>query len=104
MTSSSIKLDPSCNYIFTFPIPLIVHVLAKEAEAQANVKLVGQGILDQEVNKIVEGDDSAAVEFIDSLILSHKDPDTKIDPRSHKERPKVVNVDDDNVEVKEESA
>ncbi|GJV37971.1 hypothetical protein Tco_1410448 [Tanacetum coccineum] len=77
---------------------------AKEAEAQANVKLVEQGVLDQDVNKIVEGDESAAVEFVDSLILSHKDPDTRIDPGSHKERPKVVNVDDDNVEVKEESS
>ncbi|GKF57946.1 hypothetical protein Tco_0171483, partial [Tanacetum coccineum] len=31
---------------------------AQEAEAQANVKLVEQHLLDEEVNKIVEGDDS----------------------------------------------
>nr|GEY21393.1 hypothetical protein [Tanacetum cinerariifolium] len=69
---------------------------AKEAEAQANVKLLEQCILDHEVNKIVEGDEGAVVEFVNSLNLSHEDPATRINLRSHKGRPKVVNVDDDN--------
>ncbi|GKG52747.1 hypothetical protein Tco_0549859, partial [Tanacetum coccineum] len=43
--------------------------------------------------KIVEGDDSNAIEFADSLLLSQENTDTKIDPGSDKERPEVINVD-----------
>ncbi|GKE66934.1 hypothetical protein Tco_1521095, partial [Tanacetum coccineum] len=70
---------------------------AKEAEARDNVKLVEQHILDEDVNKLVEGDDSTVVKFADSLILSQEDADTRIDQGSHKERPEAMNVDDHNV-------
>ncbi|GJX16403.1 hypothetical protein Tco_0217235 [Tanacetum coccineum] len=40
---------------------------AKEAEAQENVKLVEQHLLNKDVNKIAEGGDSTAVEFSDSV-------------------------------------
>nr|GEW25342.1 hypothetical protein [Tanacetum cinerariifolium] len=58
-----------------------------------NVKLLEQHLLDEDVNKIVEGDDSNAIEFADSLLLSQENPDTKIDPGSDKERPEAMNVD-----------
>nr|GEU53199.1 hypothetical protein [Tanacetum cinerariifolium] len=57
-----------------------------------------------DVNKLVEGDDSTAIEFGDSLILSQEDADARIDRRSHKERPKAMNVDDHNVVVGEEDS
>ncbi|GJW34815.1 hypothetical protein Tco_0057735 [Tanacetum coccineum] len=39
---------------------------AQEAEAQANIKLVEQYLLDEDINKIVEGDDADANEFADT--------------------------------------
>ncbi|GJU54573.1 hypothetical protein Tco_1228287 [Tanacetum coccineum] len=75
----------------------------KEAKAQANVKLVKQHILDQEVNNLVEGNVSVAAEFTDSLILSQEDLGTRIDPWSHKERPEAQII-DDNVEDEEEES
>ncbi|GJX34621.1 hypothetical protein Tco_0246178 [Tanacetum coccineum] len=66
------------------PIP----ISAQEAEAQANVKIVEQHLLDEDVNKIVEGDDATTDEFADSVLLSQEDPDTRIDLMSDKERPK----------------
>nr|GEV71104.1 hypothetical protein [Tanacetum cinerariifolium] len=70
-----------------------------------NVKILEQHLLDEDVNKIVEGDDSNAIEFADSLLLSQENPDTKIDPGSDKERPEAMNVDYvATVEEDEESA
>ncbi|GJV35565.1 hypothetical protein Tco_1408042 [Tanacetum coccineum] len=42
---------------------------------------------------LAEKDDSTAIEFVDSLLLSQEDPGTKIDPRSDKERPEAMNID-----------
>ncbi|GKG60561.1 hypothetical protein Tco_0614123, partial [Tanacetum coccineum] len=50
----------------------------KEAKAQENVKLVEQHLLDEDVNKIVEGDDSTDVKFFASVLLSQKDFGTRI--------------------------
>nr|GEW22241.1 hypothetical protein [Tanacetum cinerariifolium] len=49
---------------------------AKEAGAQDNVKLVEKHLLDEDVNTIVEGDDSTDVEFANSVLLSQEDPGT----------------------------
>ncbi|GJW97874.1 hypothetical protein Tco_0179682 [Tanacetum coccineum] len=81
------------------PIPT-----AEQAEARDNVKLVERHIMDEDVNKLVEGDDFTAVEFADSLIISQEDANTRIDPGSHKERPKAMNVKDHNVVVEEEES
>ncbi|GJY23921.1 hypothetical protein Tco_0397579 [Tanacetum coccineum] len=40
---------------------------------------------DEDVNKIVEGDNAIADEFTDTVFLSQKDLNTRIDPRSYKE-------------------
>ncbi|GKC28838.1 hypothetical protein Tco_1036132 [Tanacetum coccineum] len=75
---------------------------AKEVEARENIKLVTNAILEQEVKKMVEGEEEVDVAFIDSLILSQEDPDTRLEQRSHKERPEDKNDDDDeddNVDV-----
>ncbi|GJT72213.1 hypothetical protein Tco_1031499 [Tanacetum coccineum] len=48
---------------------------AQEAEAQANVKLVEQYLLDEDINKIVEGDDADANEFADTVLLKEEASD-----------------------------
>ncbi|GJX38379.1 hypothetical protein Tco_0251682 [Tanacetum coccineum] len=52
---------------------LLSYTLAKstqEAYAQVNVKLVEQHLLDEDVNKIVEGDNAIDDEFTDTVLLS----------------------------------
>ncbi|GJR42151.1 hypothetical protein Tco_1310254 [Tanacetum coccineum] len=56
-------------------------------EAQQNVKRVKEHLVDEE---IVEGnDDVDENQFVDEILNSQKDPDTRIEPESHKERPEV---------------
>nr|GEV50862.1 hypothetical protein [Tanacetum cinerariifolium] len=45
---------------------------AQEAEAQANVKLLEQHLLDKDVKQIVEGDESDANKFVDDIIMSQE--------------------------------
>ncbi|GJZ17133.1 hypothetical protein Tco_0553256 [Tanacetum coccineum] len=39
-------------------------------------------MLDEDITKLVEGEDSGADKFADEMMLSQKDPDTRIDPGS----------------------
>ncbi|GKC54868.1 hypothetical protein Tco_1077613 [Tanacetum coccineum] len=64
----------------------------REAEARENVKLVEQHMLDEDVNKLVEGKESVANQFADDMIMSQEDPDTRIDPGSQKEIREMVKV------------
>ncbi|GJW20245.1 retrovirus-related pol polyprotein from transposon TNT 1-94 [Tanacetum coccineum] len=80
---------------------------AKEYETQQNVKHVEEHLLDEDVNKLVEGEESDANQFTDDMVLSQEDPDTRIDPGSHKESPEVKKVDEYvsvDEEVEEETA
>ncbi|GJR55146.1 hypothetical protein Tco_1405667 [Tanacetum coccineum] len=61
-----------------------------------------QHLLDEDVNKIVEGYDANANEFADSVLLSQEDPDTRIDPVSDMERLEVMKIDDYVITAKEE--
>ncbi|GJV25550.1 hypothetical protein Tco_1261937 [Tanacetum coccineum] len=58
---------------------------AQEAEAQANVHLVEQHLMDEDINQIVEGDESDADKFADDMIMSQDVTYTRIDPGSQKE-------------------
>ncbi|GJT28622.1 hypothetical protein Tco_0908897 [Tanacetum coccineum] len=64
-------------------------------------------LLDEDVNKLVEGEESDANKFADDMLLSQEDPGTTIDPGSYKESPEAkkvaeyVSVDE---EVEEEKA
>ncbi|GJY11681.1 hypothetical protein Tco_0380990 [Tanacetum coccineum] len=67
------------------------------AEIEKNHMTVTEQVkaaLDYEVDKMVEGEEEVDVGFVDSLILSQEDPDTRIDPRIQKENPKEKNDDD----------
>ncbi|GJZ31787.1 hypothetical protein Tco_0576834 [Tanacetum coccineum] len=58
---------------------------AEEYEAKENVKCVAQHIMDDDINKIVKGEDFNTNWFVDDMMLSQEDPGTRIDLRSHKE-------------------
>ncbi|GJS03044.1 hypothetical protein Tco_0319552 [Tanacetum coccineum] len=62
----------------------------EDLEARENVKKVEENLVDEEIKKIVEGSDNVDEdEFMDKTINSQEDPDTMLEPRSHKERPEV---------------
>nr|GEV16224.1 retrovirus-related Pol polyprotein from transposon TNT 1-94 [Tanacetum cinerariifolium] len=62
----------------------------KDLKAQQNVKRVKEYLVDEEIEKIVEGnDDVDENQFVDEIQNSQEDPDTRIEPQSHKERPEV---------------
>ncbi|GJS00564.1 hypothetical protein Tco_0317072 [Tanacetum coccineum] len=76
-------------------VSLAEAVSAKEAEEKENVERVEKGIISEEVDKMVEGDEEVDERFADSLILSQEDPDTRIDLGSHKKSPEKEKEDDD---------
>ncbi|GJS67959.1 hypothetical protein Tco_0682524 [Tanacetum coccineum] len=94
-------------------LSLTLHITALAAEAQENIAKVQEKLDEEEIEKMVEGDDdeeSYASMFADSIINDDVDDScTKIKPGSHKEHPEIFNVDDDpikkeknNVEIEKE--
>ncbi|GJT31252.1 hypothetical protein Tco_0911527 [Tanacetum coccineum] len=79
----------------------------EECKAQQNIKRVKEHELDEDIKKLVEGEESDANKFADDMIQSQEDPDTRIDLGSYKESLEVkkvveyVSVDE---EVEEETA
>nr|GEU78872.1 hypothetical protein [Tanacetum cinerariifolium] len=68
---------------------------AKVYEEQQNVALVKNKILEEDVEKLVEGDDeSSGDEIANTMVLSDEDSDDRIEPGSHKENLEEI-VDDD---------
>ncbi|GKE02935.1 hypothetical protein Tco_1390918, partial [Tanacetum coccineum] len=84
-------------------LSLALYKTAKITEEQENVVAVLDKILEEDVDKIVEGEDeeSYANEFIDIVLLDEEDFGNKIEPRSHKENLKEVDDDDDDEEEEE---
>nr|GEU37830.1 retrotransposon protein, putative, unclassified [Tanacetum cinerariifolium] len=83
---------------------LTLHKTALAAEAQENIAKVQEKLNEEEIEKMVKGDEdeeSYASEFADSVLNDDvDDSDTKIEPESHKENPE--NVDDNNEEIEKE--
>nr|GFA79367.1 hypothetical protein [Tanacetum cinerariifolium] len=83
-------------------LSLTLHKTALAAESQENSAKVKEKLDEEEIEKMVEGgkdEESYASEFVDSLINDDVDDfGTKIEPESHKEYPKIVNDDDDQIE------
>ncbi|GJV94372.1 retrovirus-related pol polyprotein from transposon TNT 1-94 [Tanacetum coccineum] len=78
-------------------LSLALHKTAKIAEEQENMAAVKEKILEEDVEKIVEGEDeeSYAREFADSVFLDEEDSGTRLEPKSHKENPETDDDDDD---------
>ncbi|GKF64493.1 hypothetical protein Tco_0187941, partial [Tanacetum coccineum] len=65
---------------------------AEEYEAQHAIKKVDEHMMDEDIEKLVKGEYSDANKFDDDMINIQEDPDTKIDPESHKESLKAKKV------------
>ncbi|GKC87765.1 hypothetical protein Tco_1148414 [Tanacetum coccineum] len=80
-------------------LSLTLHKPTLAAEAQENVAKVQEKLAEEEIEKMVEGEEdeeSYASEFANSMLNDDDDDSgTRIEPRSHKENPKVVEDDDD---------
>ncbi|GJX07957.1 hypothetical protein Tco_0195889 [Tanacetum coccineum] len=85
-------------------LSLTLHKTALAAEAQENIAKVQEKLAEDEIEKMVEGDEdeeSYASEFADSILNDDiDDSGTRLAPGSHKENPKKV--DDDDVEIEKE--
>ncbi|GKB01560.1 hypothetical protein Tco_0829604, partial [Tanacetum coccineum] len=85
-------------------LSLALHKTAKIGKEQENVAAVQDKILEEDVEKIIEGQDEEyyASKFADSISLDEEDSYTRIEPESHKENPEIVDDDDDNKEEEED--
>nr|GEV70063.1 hypothetical protein [Tanacetum cinerariifolium] len=83
-------------------LSLTLHKTALPTEAQENSAKVQEKINDEEIEKMVEGDEdkeSYASEFANSMIKDGVDNfGTRLEPVSHKEHPKIINNNDDQIE------
>ncbi|GKE42641.1 hypothetical protein Tco_1469925 [Tanacetum coccineum] len=83
-------------------LSLTLHKIALAAEAQENIAKVQEKLDEEEIEKMVEGDEdeeSYASEFADSMINDDVDDSgTRIEPGSHKEHSENVNDDDEEIE------
>ncbi|GJR61136.1 hypothetical protein Tco_1503298 [Tanacetum coccineum] len=71
---------------------LMLDISAKEAEATTIVHIVEQDILEQKVDRMVEGNDDDANEFAKEMILCQENLSTEIDQKSDTESPEAMNV------------
>ncbi|GJX41741.1 hypothetical protein Tco_0256731 [Tanacetum coccineum] len=87
-------------------LSLALYKTAKIAEEQENVVKVQEKILEEDVEKIVEGEDeeSYASEFVDYVFLNdEEDSGTMLEPGSHKKNPEIVYNDDEEEEKKDDN-
>nr|GEX63169.1 hypothetical protein [Tanacetum cinerariifolium] len=61
----------------------------EEYESQQNVKCIKQYELDEDVEMLVEGEDSVVDKFADEIMLSQDDLGTRINPGGYKESPEA---------------
>nr|GEY43392.1 hypothetical protein [Tanacetum cinerariifolium] len=73
-----------------------------DAEAQENVAKVQEKLDEQEIEKMVEGEEdeeSYASTFVDSMFYDDvNDFDTKIEPKSHNKHPEHITDNDEEIE------
>ncbi|GJR12020.1 hypothetical protein Tco_0794672 [Tanacetum coccineum] len=76
---------------------LSLHKTAKIAEKQENMAAIQEKILEEDVEKIVEGEDEEyyASEFLDLVFLDEEDSGTRRDSGSHKKNPETIDDDDE---------
>ncbi|GJZ29548.1 hypothetical protein Tco_0574195 [Tanacetum coccineum] len=85
-------------------LSLALHKTTKIVEEQENIVVVENKILEEDVDKILEGEDeeSYASEFAEMVLLDKEDSGTRLEPESHKENLKEVDDDDDEDETKDD--
>ncbi|GJT87189.1 hypothetical protein Tco_1068906 [Tanacetum coccineum] len=77
-------------------LSLTMHKTSLAGEAQDNVPKVQEKLLEEDIEKIVEGEDeeSYASVFANSVFQDDDDTGTRLEPGSHKENPETVDDDD----------
>ncbi|GJT32761.1 hypothetical protein Tco_0923180 [Tanacetum coccineum] len=78
-------------------LSLTLYKIALAAKAQENIAKVQEKLDEEEIEKMVKGEEdeeSYASEFADSMFNDVDDSGTRIEPRSHKENPEGVDDDD----------
>ncbi|GJQ96054.1 hypothetical protein Tco_0007193 [Tanacetum coccineum] len=83
----------------TLQVSLAEHKSQEEQEARENIELVNKHLASVEIEKMVEGTENV---IDDSSIPKNDDqniPDTRLEPRSNKESPKVEITNDEEVEI-----
>ncbi|GKB77461.1 hypothetical protein Tco_0944356 [Tanacetum coccineum] len=100
--TSTTPLPPSdyreCDEIHeATQLSLALDKTAKAYEEQQMVVAVKQHMLDEDVEKLVEGEEeeSDGIDFADTVLLSDEDFGDRLEPGSHKDKPKEINDDDD---------
>ncbi|GKD81227.1 hypothetical protein Tco_1348066 [Tanacetum coccineum] len=85
-------------------LSLALHKTTKIVEEQENIAVVEHKILEEDVDKILEGEDeeSYASEFAEMVLLDKENSGTRLEPGSHKENLKEVDDDDDEDETKDD--
>ncbi|GKE08318.1 hypothetical protein Tco_1411869, partial [Tanacetum coccineum] len=85
-------------------LSLTMHKTAKAAEEQKNVAIVQEKILEEDIEKMVDGDDDyEATEFDGSKYLNdEEDFGTRLEPERHKKNSEEVYDDDDDMEEKKD--
>ncbi|GJS63759.1 hypothetical protein Tco_0678323 [Tanacetum coccineum] len=83
-------------------LSLALHKTTKFAEEQENIDAVKEKILEEDVEKMVGGEDeeSYANGFANSIFLDEEDSGTRLEPGSHKVNPEILD-DDDNDDAME---
>ncbi|GJY99368.1 hypothetical protein Tco_0516798 [Tanacetum coccineum] len=86
----------------TLQVSLAEHKSRKEQEARENVALVDEHLTSEEIEKMVDGQEN----IVDDSSIPRNDepniPDTRIEPRSDKESPKVEIAKEKEVEISKE--
>ncbi|GKA73891.1 hypothetical protein Tco_0780193 [Tanacetum coccineum] len=94
--SSESKKPLRINFKEKQPEPIIFTVPCQEYKENQDVAIVQDEILTEDVEQIVEGDNEEVDTFVNTVMLSQENPDTRIEPWSSKENPEEIEDDDEN--------
>nr|GEX31790.1 hypothetical protein [Tanacetum cinerariifolium] len=85
-------------------LSLALHKTTKLAEEQENMVAVKEKLLEEDVEKIVEGEDdeSYASDFEDYVFLNEEDFSSRLEPGSHKKNPEDVDDDEKKYDKKDD--
>ncbi|GKB13952.1 hypothetical protein Tco_0847875, partial [Tanacetum coccineum] len=83
----------------TLQVSLVEHKNREEQEARENVELVNKHLASKEIEKLVEGSENVIDDSSPPRNDEPQIPNTRLEPQSDKESPKVKRTNDEEVEV-----
>ncbi|GJV61844.1 retrovirus-related pol polyprotein from transposon TNT 1-94 [Tanacetum coccineum] len=104
VAGESSTLGKSLKVTVTQKKPNTTSIPPPTAEAQENVAKVQEKILEEDIDKMVDGEDeiSYVSAFVDSVFQDEEVTGTRIEPGSHKEHSATIDDDDDDDYVEKE--